>query len=275
MNFSDSCAPDAVCDDHGSVPGVHPVSLQSICLELVAGERVVGTATGFAVDAGSHPFLVTTWQVVTGRDNVTGQLLTEAPPDAMRIHHHGQGGSGSTTVVTEPLVDEDGDPLWSTHPAYGSLVDVVAFPLTRLDDVALHCRRLEDLGGGAHAGVSLTSDVSVVGFPFGPRAAEEPAVWSRGTVATEYAGDYDGKPCFLVDARIGKGQWGSPVLVRSAPASASNGARQKGPGSQLIGVYSGRVSADTDLGVVWRSTAVVEVLVNAQSQVILRRFSAS
>jgi hypothetical protein len=257
------------------VPGVHPVSLQSICLELVAGERVVGTATGFAVDAGSHPFLVTSWRVVTGRDNVTGQLLMKAPPDAVRIHHHGQRGAGSTTVVTEPLVDEDGDPLWSTHPAYGSLVDVVAFPLTRLDDVALHCRRLEDLGAGAHADVLLTSDVSVVGFPFGPRASGEPAVWTRGTVATEYDADYDGKPCFLVDARIGAGQGGSPVLVRSGPMTSGNGTRPTGPGSQLIGVYSARASSDTDLGVVWKSTAVVEVLVNAQSQVILRRFSAS
>ena len=235
----------------------------------------MGTATGFAVDAGSHPFLVTSWQAVTGRDHVTGRLLMKAPPDAVRIHHHGQEGPGSTTVVTEPLVDEDGDPLWSTHPAYGSLVDVVAFPLARLDDVALHCRRLEDLGGGAHADVSLTSDVSVVGFPFGPRAPGEPAVWTRGTVATEYDGDYNGSPCFLIDARTSTGQWGSPVLVRGAPEGARNGAGSTGPGSRLIGVYSRRASSDTDLGVVWRSTAVVEVLVNAQSQVILRRFSAT
>ena len=255
----------------GSVPNVHPVSLQSLCLELIAGERVVGTATGFAVDAGSHPFLVTSWQAVTGRHHVTGQLLIDAPPDAVRIHHHGRGGPGSTTVVTERVLDEDGDPLWSTHPVYGSLVDVVAFPLTRLDDVALHCRRLEDLGAAAQAEVMLTAEVSVVGYPFGPRRPGEPAAWVRGTVATEYDADYDDRPCFLIDARTGAGQWGSPVLLRTPVPS--NGQVRPTPGGHLIGVYTGRVSSDTDLGVAWRPTAVVEVLVNAQSQVILRRFS--
>ena len=269
-----------VCVDHGSVHDVHTVPLQSICLELVAGGSVLGTATGFVVDAGSHPFLVTSWQVVSGRDPVTGKLLADTAPDAVRIHHHGRGGPGSTTVVTEPLVDGDGVPLWSAHPVYGSLVDVVALPLAHLDGVTLHCRRLVDLERGASAEVPLTADVSVVGFPFGPRRPGEPAVWTRGTVATEYDADYDERPCFLIDARAGKGQGGSPVLVRNEPAAhGSNGtgpsAEPAGPGSHVIGVYSGRASDDTDLGFVWRSSAVVEVLINAQSRVILRRFAAS
>lgn len=254
------------------MPDVHPASLQSLCLELLAGEQVLHTATGFVVDAGSHPFLVTSWHVVAGRDPATARLVGPTPPDAVRIHHHAQGGTG-TAPVTEPLLDTEGDPLWATHPTYGPRVDLVALPLTQLDGVALHSRRLLDLGA-AEIEVPITADVSVVGFPFGPRRLGERPVWTRGTVATEHGVDYDGRPCFLVDARTGKGQSGAPVLLTGAQQSASNGS---GPtvGTQLVGVYSGRVSDELDLGFVWRSSVVTEVLVNAQSQVILRRFSAS
>ena len=260
------------------MPVVHPASLQSLCLELIADGQVLGSATGFMMDAGSHPFLVTNWHVVSGRDTGSGEHLWGTAPDAVRIHHHGQGGPGRAIVVNEPLVDAYGQPLWSEHPVWGPRVDVVALPLTQLHDVTLHCRRLVDLDRD-EAGLSVMTDVSVVGFPFGHRKPGEPAIWTRGSVATDPEADYDDRPCFLVDARTGTGQVGAPVLVRNDPPAPSNGSGPAGhlhshsPGTRLVGVYSGRVADDLDLGLVWRSSALVEVLVNAQSTVILQRFS--
>ncbi len=255
---------------------VNPASLQSLCLELTAEGRVLGSATGFVVDAGRHPVLVTSWHVLSGRDARSGEHLWEAQPDEVRIHHHSQAGAGETVQVSEPLLDAYRQPLWSTHPVYGPRVDVAALPLTQLEGVTLHCRRIADLAR-ADAGAAVMTDVSVVGFPFGLRKAGEPVVWIRGAVATEHELDYDDRPCFLVDARTGHGQAGSPVLVRNEPVTRTNGAAP-GPhdhldGTTLVGVYSGRISDETDLGLAWKTAAVVEVLVNAQSESILRRFS--
>jgi hypothetical protein len=274
-----------MCGDHCPVTDVNPASLQSLCLELTADGQVLGSATGFVVDAGSHPVLVTTWHVLSGRDTATGKHLWDAPPDAVRIHHHGQ--SGETVTVDEPLLDAYQQPLWSTHPVFGPRVDVAALPLTRLEGVTLHCRRLVDLARSGD-GAAVMSDVGVVGFPFGRRKDDEPVVWIRGTVATEHSHDYDGRPCFLIDARTGESQAGSPVLVRGDAAPSANGVgptphphhagtslHHHGAGTSLVGVYSGRVSEDLDLGLVWKATAVVEVLVNAQSESILRRVSTS
>lgn len=249
-------------------------SLQSLCLELTADDRVVGTATGFAVDAGSHPVLVTTWHVFSGREPGTGRHLWDTPPDAVRIHHHSRSGARQMTPVTEPLLDGYGQPIWSTHPVYGPRVDLAALPLTRLEGVKLHTRRLVDLARPFEA-PPVMAEVSVVGFPFGTRDPGAPVVWVRGTVATEYAVDYDDRPCFLVDARTGGGQAGSPVLMRTRPAIATNGGSSSAGhlhGTTLVGVYAGRVSDDTDLGMAWKPSALVEVLVSAQSASILRRF---
>ena len=86
-------------------------------------------------------------------------------------------------------------------------------------------------------------------------------IWVRGTVASEpallYVIDDQPLPLFLVDARTRKGQSGAPVIIYRRPLTVlgtPTGHLQitKGTQSKLLGVYSGRVNAESDLGFVWR-----------------------
>ena len=109
--------------------------------------------------------------------------------------------------------------------------------------------------------------VSIIGFPFGETAAGQIAIWVRGSIATDMETDYGGLPCFLVDARTRQGQSGSPVIVykgESGTGRMSDGSITSGSGimSNLLGVYSGRINAGSDLGQVWKTAAVIEILEN-------------
>jgi hypothetical protein len=211
--------------------------------------------------------------VLAGRDAITGEPLSDsaAEPDAIEIAHNG-AGRGNVIEVTEPLYDpEDPDhedaydrvPRWTGHPL-GPEVDVAVLPLTKLDGVTLIPHRLPT-SPSHDVAMEVTSELSVVGFPFGLTHAKKLGIWTRGTVATEYYIDYEDRPCFLIDARTRGGQSGSPVLYfntdsRNVKFRGDVYAGDRGSFSQLLGIYSGRLNAKSDLGYVWRPKAIAETL---------------
>ena len=76
---------------------------------------------------------------------------------------------------------------------------------------------------------------------------------------------WQGLPVFLLDARTRSGQSGAPVLRHVTPQDL---VRLEGGGvlhheatvTELIGVYSGRLHPDSDLGRVFTTQAIREVL---------------
>jgi len=108
----------------------------------------------------------------------------------------------------------------------------------------------------------VTSEVFVVGFPFyvheGLKGA---ATWTRGSIATEPTLNYEDLPCMLLDARTRQGQSGSPVVHHRKIGIP---VQQEGPfyisRDELLGVYSGRVNDESDLGFMWRPDAIREVI---------------
>jgi hypothetical protein len=149
-------------------------------------------------------------------------------------------------------------------------VDVAVLPLTRLDGVRLIPYSLP-ASPAYEVAMEVTSDVSVVGFPFGLTHAEKLGIWTRGTVATEYYVEYDGRPCFLIDARTRSGQSGSPVLYfntdsRNVQFRGDVYVADQGSFSQLLGIYSGRLNEKSDLGYVWRPRAIAETIDAARAR---------
>jgi hypothetical protein len=144
---------------------------------------------------------------------------------------------------------------------YGRRVDVVALPLTKTAGAELF---VYDPANPGPLIIFRPSDpVSIIGFPFGLTSGGAMGIWVQGTVATEPAIDYEDVPCFLVDSRTRPGQSGSPVILyRSGGYSAEDGNVIVGPMSseRFIGVYSGRVNEQSDLGFVWKTTALTEIL---------------
>jgi V8-like Glu-specific endopeptidase len=73
-------------------------------------------------------------------------------------------------------------------------------------------------------------------------------------------------PVFLIDCRSRPGQSGSPVYAhRTAGAVFDNGGVSLGTGesySRFLGVYSGRIHPEADIGLVWTAQAVLDVVRN-------------
>lgn len=225
----------------------------------------LSVGTGFVVVRGDSSYLVTNRHNLSGRRSDTNELLskTGAVPDNVCIWHNADDKLGAWVAQNEPLYDSDGRPLWFEHPRHGRAVDVVALPLTQLYGVKLYPHVLEP--SATPVAVHVTTELSVVGFPFGRSGAGLTAIWTRGTVATEFDFDVDDLPCFLIDARTRPGQSGSAVVFYRigglVPYVDGNASMSAGDVvQQFLGIYSGRINSDSDLGFVWRPSAIAQVI---------------
>ena len=238
-------------------------SIQSLLVVPMVNGHELAQGTGFVVTQNSQPYLITNYHVAAGRNPIDGQPLsrTGAVPDALKIFHLLSGGQGRWEPREERVLDTQTETaLWLHHPVYERTVDVVALPLKNTTGVELHpyaYQNLPDIKAGPAEGVSI------IGFPFGLTGGGLFAIWTRGFVASEPEVDLDGLPRFLVDARTRQGQSGSPVIAYN-PGGLNATSRgitlSSGPVSKLLGVYSGRVNKDSDLGYVWKVGVIDEIL---------------
>jgi hypothetical protein len=83
-------------------------------------------------------------------------------------------------------------------------------------------------------------------------------------MASEPQVDFNDLPIFLIDCRSRQGQSGSAVLAyRSGGmvAMADGGsAAFDGPVWKFLGIYSGRINRESDLGIVWKASAIHELV---------------
>lgn len=239
-------------------------SVASLLIQMTANGQDLATGTAFAVQRNGLTYLVTNRHNLSGRRSDDNQSMhrSGATPDAITIVHNKAGSVGEWMPVIEPVVNADGAPLWLEHPDFKSAVDVVALPLTNLDDVAIYPH--DPWAGQPAVSSGVATSLNIVGFPFGLTGGGALAIWSRGTVATEPDVNFDDKPLFLIDSRTRPGQSGSPVIFYSdngmvAMADGSS-AMFNGPVERLLGVYSGRVNSESDLGMVWKASCIVDIV---------------
>lgn len=241
-------------------------SVQSLFLRMRFNAQVIATATGFVVQSRMGPLLMTNRHNVTGRNCQTGQPCskTGAIPNEIEVIHNRKGRLGQWLPKLEPLLGAGESPLWIEHPRWKEKADFVALPLTSVDEVDLYPYELLDIGPEIHLGPSEVC--SVVGFPFGLQAGGSLAVWATGFIASEPEVDFQDLPVFLVDCRSRPGQSGSAVVAHRGGGSFGmkdgSTAIITGSVTQLLGIYSGRINEQSDLGIVWKRSAILE-LVNA------------
>ncbi len=241
-------------------------SVQSLLLQMRFNGQLLSTGTGFVSPSDKGPVLITNRHNVTGRcqDNDKPMSSTGGVPNEVVIFHNDKVRLGSWIEKTEPLYsDSDNEqPRWIEHPCLGPKADFVAVPLTQLDNVELYPYDLAN--PGEEIGIGPAEVVSVIGFPFGITAGGCFPVWATGFIASEPVVDFNGLPIQLIDCRSRQGQSGSPVLAyRSggmiAMADGKSNAYSR-PVSELIGIYSGRINAESDLGIVWKTGAILELV---------------
>ena len=229
---------------------------------MTVGAQPLSTGTGFVCQSSKGAVLITNWHNLSGRHPETKKPLspTGGIPDSIRIVHNLAGKLGHWIVKTEGLLS-NGKPRWIEHPKLGDRADFVALPLTDLKDVELYPY---DLLGGPAVAMNPAEAISVVGFPFGLRAGGCLAVWATGFVASEPQVNFNDLPIFLVDCRTRPGQSGSAVILHRNGGSVAmqdgSTAMFAGPVTKFQGVYSGRVNDQSDIGIVWKASAIAELV---------------
>lgn len=225
--------------------------------------HALSTGTAFVVDTAKGPHLITNRHNVTGRNQDTGAPLspTGGLPTEVVVLHNAKGQLGTWVPRVEPLYVGDA-PRWREHPTLGAKADFVALPLSGLEGIDLYPHTPENPGPAIFVGPA--DPVSVIGFPFGITAGGVFGVWATGFLASEPAVDFNDRPIQLIDCRSRQGQSGSPVIAyRSGGmvAMADGGsAAFAGPVWKFIGIYSGRINMESDLGIVWKAAAINELI---------------
>lgn len=239
---------------------VRAPSFRSLFVEMFFGEQILGCGTAFFVRSARGTTLLSNWHISSGRHPNTHRPTSDHAglPDRVQVSFMHQTKGLQRRVF--PLVDENDNALWFEHPAFGSRVDVAALPIVGEPGIATMVYGLAE--PSPRLACEPGERVSIVGFPFGLKQAGALAIWSAGFVASEPAVPYEGLPMFLVDCRARQGQSGSPVLAHSQGGWArfEDGSITPGNEIQLLGIYSGRVNAESDLGMVWKRSVIRELV---------------
>lgn len=241
-------------------------SIASLFIGMYFQGHSLSSGTGFVVSTQKGPHLITNRHNVTGRDQDTGAPLsnTAGIPDEIRILHNKKDYVARRWVVrAEPLFDGQ-TPRWTEHPTLGPAADLIALPLTNLDGVELLPYDLKS-ESPIHE-IHPADAVSVIGFPFAMGSDGALAIWATGFLASDPDTNCFGKPIQLIDCRSRPGQSGSPVIAYrgggvTRPMDDADGYWMfKGPVIKFIGIYSGRINPESDIGIVWKALAIQELI---------------
>lgn len=266
-----------------------------------APDERIAEATGFLVGTPDPEsgrlecFLVSALHTFSGVHPVTKKALNEEgrTADYVRVHFAVDVSVGIADHVRSYDLHASGEnefliePLYSRHPKHET-VDIGVLPIGTvpqdllnfpLDPTPERWPTLGDLGehepeqGKIRLPVRITDQLFILGFPFGDRGTWPAGIWTTAPIASEPLDSHDGLPCILVDSRSRKGQSGAPVLLYVRPGHPIwvNGDvyEHEKECHALVGVYSGRINEESDLGMVWTSDALLEVLAVAERSIRL------
>jgi hypothetical protein len=241
------------------------LSITCLNLKLYFGEIHLSTATGFVVQYKDQNFLVTNWHVLSGRNAETEQPLSSKAsiPDQVRIAHNVKGKTGHWTFYGERLLNDDGSRRWIEHPR-GPSIDVACLPLHDVaDEVQLYPLNLKS------ADVDLVlypgMPVSVIGFLLGLRPNAFFGIWKAGHIASDPDLARGEDASILIDATTREGMSGAPVFARTFGHRMTSRGLEIGVGltTRFLGIYSGRIHKDSEIGRVWHPRVIVELLERA------------
>lgn len=248
------------------------LTFKPLFIEMYFDEQKLSSGTAFlaANNRESHCALITNRHNVTGRNQETNECLSKtcAIPNNIVIHFHKNNTIGEWIKVKLPLYSDKKTPCWIEDPILGSKADVIALNLSWGNDISKIPFYIKTNLDRDNLYVGPADTVSVIGFPFGVSSFGKFPVWATGFVAQDLLLITDDNPIFLIDCRARQGQSGSPVVAYRA-----GGYRKYNDGKissvisatpkwEFLGIYSGRIASESDLGRVWH-VSVIERVLNA------------
>ncbi|HDL6872308.1 TPA: trypsin-like peptidase domain-containing protein [Yersinia enterocolitica] len=256
-------------------------TMKSLYIEMYFEDQLLSCGTAFLVanDRTSHCALITNRHNVTGRNQDTGDCLSKlgAIPNYIVIHFHKNiETNGEWLKVKLPLYRDDESPFWIEHPKLGDKADIVALNLNWESDVAKYPYYLKTDLDRTGILIGPAETVSVIGFPFGLSSKGKFPLWATGFMAQELTLITPDNPVFLIDCRTRQGQSGSAVIAyrpngyRHLVGDKISSTMTTKHCWEFLGIYSGRVNAESDLGRVWHVSAIEEVLNAADADYVKR-----
>lgn len=242
------------------------LSAVSRYIRMYYGQTPLSSGTCFFVMSADGPVLVTNRHNFTGRDNITNEPLhtKAAIPDHAVVTMHGPDEVHYHIDLLDHVNPEM--PAWTEHPTLGAKADIVALPVREMANIVGDFNSVSLKDDWHRWGVG--SELHIIGYPYGKMGGPFP-IWSKGFIASEPDVDISGLPVFLIDCRSRPGQSGSPVFARfrAGDVVKHEGAtyRAKEPMDYFVGVYSGRLRSDSDLGLVWKRRCIEELVNHATS----------
>lgn len=242
---------------------IDPLSGTSLKVEPTFNDTVLPAASGFVVGHGGKHYLITNWHVLTGRNPETGEpvdRVTAAIPNGIRVTFHKKDDLGLWVTKDLPLFSDE-QALWLEHPR-GREVDVVALPLPSFEDVSLF--DLDLALSQVDVALQPGAQCFVIGFPLGLATGSAWPIWKTAHLASDHLVDYRrGEPTFLIDATTRGGMSGSPVVFRTFSSfNKADGTMvfANGATTKFLGIYSGRIHENAEVGKVWRPYLITEIL---------------
>jgi hypothetical protein len=262
-------------------------SAKALYIEMRFEETILSSGTAFLVarNPESHCSLITNRHNVTGRHQETGKCLsaTAAVPNYIDIYFLApfEDLPSEWKKISLPLYRPDGSPYWIEHPRLKEQADVVALNLSWGADVYKLPYYIDTDLDRQGLVIGPAEPVSVIGYPFGRTSAGKFPIWATGFLAHELNLITPESPTFLIDCRTRQGQSGSAVIawrVGNHRKISNEGRIQSvvspNPKWEFLGIYSGRVHSESDLGKVWHVSAIAELLDAAAADAQAREMRA-
>ncbi|GAA5090725.1 hypothetical protein GCM10025760_16750 [Microbacterium yannicii] len=166
-------------------------------LEMWWAHQQLAVGSGFIATLDGAGYLVTARHNLSGRDWPSNQLKSRWCVEPDRVIMKMQVAAPGILAWSDRevrVVDDSGEPLWFEHPKLGRGADIAALPLENDEewfvdafDIAKPTPEREPL-------LSAGDDLFVVGFPRGFTPYAGVPIWTRASVASEPAFDYDNRP---------------------------------------------------------------------------------
>jgi len=202
-------------------------------ITTLQGDRHLTNATGFFFERDGRLYVVTSRHVVFDEPS-------RHHPDRIEIELHVNPENLADTVQFSVPLYQERKSIWQDGTDSAGAVDVVVLRLEKeaLPEKMLHhaftpeqlFRKLDQVEMGA--------SVLIVGFPLGVYdTLHRLPVARRASVASSFGIRFQGKGCFLTDARLHRGISGAPVVMRKDV----RGDGRKDLPWMLLGVHSARL----------------------------------
>ena len=228
--------------------------------------------TGFIWKFQNEYFLFSNWHNFTGINPDTGKPLGTFTPSMLEISYWVRGptfedGTARHSIRSSEFSLYANDiPIWTEHPS-GRDIDLAALRLIFIPEENINLIALNDVTSVSDLVLNVGLECFIVGFPEGIPGPQGTPIWKRASIATEPELDANEKPQFLVDSIGNSGLSGSPVVAtgKGTKNVQSDTVFVSGVWSEIIGVYSGRMSPDgvgSQLGRVWKRHLLDEVCAN-------------